>query len=76
MKDALEVTEEQDPDTRQVKLSWVNDTRGIQGCVLFDGKVYWLTRIDPVTGRVFNVSLTQDEWNKRNKEMDERRGKK
>ena len=75
MKDAFEEFE-QDPEFRQLKLSWVKDTRGIQGEVLFDGKVYWLLRLDKESGRFFNVSMTPEEWAARNKEMAERRAKK
>jgi hypothetical protein len=75
MKDAFEEFE-QDPEFRQIKLMWVKDTRGVQGEVLFDGKVYWMLRLDKESGRFFNISLTALEWAARNKSMDERRAKK
>jgi hypothetical protein len=64
---------EQDPDVpRKFKLAWVDDTVGRQGSVLFDGKVYWLVRIDKETGKCLNISLTPEEWKGRTKEMQER----
>jgi len=61
-----------DSDVRPIKLTWVKDTKGQQGEVLFDGKLYWLTRIDEKSGKAYNVPLTIQEWNDRNNEMTER----
>jgi hypothetical protein len=65
----VENAEEHDPDVKPNKMVWVKDTKGRQGEVLFDGKLYWLTRIDQDSGRAFNVPMTQKEWDERNAEM-------
>ena len=70
-----EISSEKDSN-HQIKLTWVNDTKGIQGCVLFDGKVYWVVHIDKTTGKINNESMTIKEWEDRNKEMTERRKRK
>jgi hypothetical protein len=67
-----EIDEEQG-EVKATKLTWVRDAKGSQGEVLFDGKSYWLVRIDKNTGRCFNMPLTQKEWEQRNTELAERK---
>jgi len=75
MKKDIEEKEEQDPDLRPGKLTWVTDTVGRQGVALFDGKKYWITRFDD-SGKAHNVPLSQAEWDNRTSEMTERKKKK
>jgi hypothetical protein len=63
---------EQD-EVKSTKLTWVKDTKGSQGEVLFDGKLYWLVRIDKNTGKCFNMPLVQKEWEQRNADLAARR---
>jgi hypothetical protein len=60
-------------EIRPIKLTWIKDTKGRQGEVLFDGKIYWITQIDKESGRVLSVPFTQAEWLERNKELTERK---
>jgi hypothetical protein len=68
-----EETEQVQDDVKSTKLTWVKDTKGSQGEVLFDGKLYWLVRIDKNTGKCFNMPLTQKEWEQRNADLAARR---
>jgi len=72
IENEVQEIEEQDPDLKPVKTTWVRDEKGRQGWVFFDGRLYWLTRIDADTGQVYFTTMTQEEWTGRNKELAER----
>jgi len=72
MPTSEEIEQGQD-EVKATKLTWVKDTKGSQGEVLFDGKLYWLVRIDKNTGKCFNMPLTQKEWEQRNADLAARR---
>jgi len=57
------------------RLSWVKDTAGRQGEVLFDGKLYWQLVIDKTTGHVAHVGLSKEMWAARNEDLSRRRSK-
>ena len=68
-----EEIEQEQFEVKTVPARWVRDTKGSQGEVLFDGKLYWMIRIDKHSGKCFNVPLTQKEWEQRNTDLAARR---
>ena len=54
---------------------WIEDPVGNQGVVFFDGHKYWLTIVSSESkDKIRNVSfaeLTQEQWEKRNKKVEE-----
>ncbi len=64
-----------DKQDKDVKLNsngvWIEDEWGNQGCVYFYNNKYWITHVD---GReIITTCLTPDEWEKRNKELIDKR---